>query len=527
VVFDYLITNGLVVDGTGCPPYRATVAIEDDHVRLFRGEPVGLEGKRTIDAEGQAFAPGFIDFHAHSGLVLLAEPKHEAKVQQGVTSEVIGVDGNSYAPFLSREQLEEFRDINAGLDGAPPIDYDWLTVSQYLGRFDGQTSVNVAYVVGNSPLRMMEIGWQNREATSVELGNMRARLREAMEEGAFGLSTGLDYPPGEYATTSELTDLCRTAQELGGIYHSHIRYTLGDQYLDPLREAIAICRESGAPCHITHLYKSAAMAKRGGAEPILGLLEDAAASGIEVTFDTYPYNYSSTRLCYLLPSWAFDRGRDGVYEILRSPEGRQKIRDQYSRQEAIAWDDMWVTNLRLAEHAELDGRTIAEIARLLGCDPIVAVCELLEREELQPSFISLMDQGYSRAKFIAHPLAMFGSDAMLLGQFPSPRTYGTFPRVLSEFVREERYLSLPEAIHKMTAFPATRLGLKNRGMLRDGYAADVVVFDPATVSSPATRQQPKQMPIGIGFVFVNGRLVVEGGRHTGALPGRALRRGKD
>lgn len=522
-MLDLLIRGGLIIDGTGNPGYYGAVGVEGETLRIFRGELAGIQAARTIDATGRVVCPGFIDMHAHSGLVLLAEPRHEPKVRQGVTTEVIGVDGNSYAPFHSAEDLQRFIELNSGLDGAPPLPGRWSTVEQYLELFRGRAAVNVVYLLGNSPLRIGAVGWDDRPPTDAELANMKALLRTGLEEGAFGLSTGLDYPPGSYADTRELVELCREAARLGGIYHTHVRYSLGDRFLDPFREAIEIGRGSGIATHITHFYQRATAP--GGAERMLDLVEGAREAGLDVTFDSYPYVYASTRLLIVIPQWAHDGGPERLKARLADPEVRQRLRKEVTPR-APSWGDMWLTYFKRPEHHRFEGRSVVEVAELLGRDVVDAICDLLLAEDLQVSYVALGGNAATLPKFVSHPLSMVGSDALLIGEYPSPRTYGTFPVILAEFVREDRFLRLPDAIRKMTSFPAQRLGLPDRGLLRDGYKADVVVFDPGRVKAPATRTEPKQFPVGIDYVLVNGRVVIDQGRHTGVLAGRALRRGR-
>lgn len=522
-MFDLLITGGLIIDGTGNPGFYGAVGVEGETVRILRGDVAGVQAARVIDATGRVVSPGFIDVHAHSGLVILAEPRHEPKVRQGITTELIGIDGNSYAPFRSREDFRRFYELNSGLDGAPPLPGEWSTVAEYLAMFDNRVAVNICYIVGNSPLRIAAVGWENRPATPAEIANMRALLREAMEEGAFGLSTGLDYPPGSYADTDELVELSREAARLGGIYHSHVRYRLGDQFLDPFREAIEIGRRSGIPSHITHFYQRTT--SRGGAEQLLELVERARDEGLDVTFDSYPYIYSSTRLLIIFPDWAHDGGPERLKEVLRSSEGRERLRREVVPR-ALSWQDMYLTYFKRPHNHIYEGRSIAEVAAMRNQHEVDALCDLLLDEDLQVSYVSASGNGNTLAKFVAHPLSMVGSDAVLVGDFPSPRTYGCFPVILSEFVREERFLSLPDAIRKFTSFPAQRLGLPDRGILRDGFKADITIFDPRTVKAPATRSNPKQFPIGIDYVIVNGKVVIDQGQHTGVLAGRALRRGR-
>jgi N-acyl-D-amino-acid deacylase len=522
-MLDLLIRDGLIIDGTGNPGYYGAIAIANERVHVLRGDVSRVEAARVVDATGRVICPGFIDMHAHSGLVLLAEPRHEPKVHQGVTTELIGVDGCSYAPFHSHDDFLRFVQINAGLDGNPALPGRWSTVEQYLDMFTNRAAVNVVYIIGNSPLRIAAMGWDDRPATPRDLENMRALLRTGMEEGAFGMSTGLDYPPGSYADTAELTALSETSARLGGIYHTHVRYSLGDRFLDPFREALEIGRGSTVPVHITHFYHRTT--SPGGASRMLDLVEGAREEGLDVTFDSYPYNLSSTRLTILLPQWTHDGGYERLKAVLSDPKQRERLRKDMGPR-ASSWQDMWLTNFKKQANHRFEGRSIAQVADMMDRDPIDVVCDILADEDLEVSYVSAGGNLATLPKFVSHPLSMVGSDALLIGDFPSPRTYGTFPIILSEFVREERWMALPDAIRKMTSFPAQRLGLPDRGLLRDGFKADVVVFDPKTVRAPATRTQPKQLPVGIDHVIVNGKVVIDQGKHTGVLAGRALRRGR-
>ena len=522
-MLDLLIVNGLILDGTGNPGYFGAVGVEGETVRIFRGDVSSLEATRTIDAAEHVVCPGFIDMHAHSGLVMLSEPRHEPKVRQGITTELIGIDGNSYAPFRSRDDFLRFVELNSGLDGNPPLPGNWSTVEQYLAMFDNKVAVNVAYILGNSPVRIDAVGWDDTPATAADLENMKAIIRESMEEGAFGLSTGLDYPPGNYADTDELVALSRKVTELGGIYHTHVRYGLGDRYLDPFREAIEIGRRSGVPVHITHFYQRSP--SPGGGQRLLRLVEDAHESGQDVTFDSYPYIYGSTRILIVFPDWAHDGGPEKLKEVLRSEDGRKRLRQEVGPR-SPSWDDMWLTYFKRPENHRYEGKSIAEVAEAMGMHPVDALCDLLLAEDLQTCFVMAGASGNSLPAFVTHPLSMVGSDAVLLGDFPSPRTYGCFPVILAEYVREENQMSLPEAIRKMTSYPAQRLGIPDRGILRDGMKADITVFHPGNVKAPATRTEPKQFPIGIEYVIVNGTVVVDRSRHTGALPGRPIKHGR-
>ena len=529
---DLVIQGGTVIDGTGSPRFSATIVVDADRVRVVR-DPSTLEGKlagRVIDASGLTVAPGFIDLHSHSGLMLLAEPRHEPKVRQGITTEVIGVDGNAYAPMLRQQDLLDFVRLNAGLDGHPEIAFDWDTVGSYLARFDRQVSLNVAFLIGNSPLRIDALGWDDVPADARAMDRMRSLVRDGMEQGAFGVSSGLDYPPGSYATTEELAELTREAGRYGGFYHTHVRYTRGDRFLDPFREAIEIGRLAEAPSHITHFYHRETFP--GPPEQMLALVDDARAEGLDVTFDAYPYEWASTRLLIMLPTWVQAGGPDALLERLVDPEVRQRLRDEIgSRGVAYAgkraWDDVRLGYFARPEHAAWEGRTLGDVMDETGWDAADALCELLVSEDLRVNQVTPGPWSETLPRFVEHPVGMVGTDSTFIGAKPSPRTYGSFPRILGQFVRDERLLPLEEAVRKMTSAPAARLGIRDRGTLSDGMKADIVLLDAADVRSLATYDEPRRFPAGIPYVIVNGELVVDRGAHTGALPGRALRHGRE
>ena len=521
-MLDLLIRGGLIVDGTGGAGYYGAIGVEGETAWVIRGDVSSIEASQIIDATDRVVSPGFIDVHAHSSLMLLAEPRHEPKVRQGITTEVIGVDGISFAPFESQEDLRRFIALNAGIEGVPTLTRQWSSVAEYLALFDEQVSINVVYLIGNSALRLGAVGWEDRPVRPDELAKMKRLLRAGMEEGAFGLSTGLDYQPGRYADTDELVELSREVAGLGGIYHTHVRYWLGDRLLDPLREAVEIGRRSSVPVHITHLHQR--LGWPGNAVDLLAVIENARAEGLDVTFDAFPYVYSSSRLLIHLPIWIQTGTPEETLTRLRSPEARARMRDEIDTL-GVTWHDIWLTNLNQPQNRQYESLSVAQVAAMQGKHEVDTMCDLLIDEQLGVCRVTAGGNGATLPKFVAHPLSMVGSDALLLGEYPSPRTYGTFPVILADFVREG-FLSLPDAIRKMTSFAAQRLGLPDRGLLRDGMKADIVVFDPLTVSAPATRERPKQFPTGIDYVIVNGKVVVEQGAHTGRLPGRALRRGR-
>ncbi len=527
-MLDVLIEHGTVVDGTGAARYPATVGVRDGRLQMVQAgddRPVALR----IDATGLVVAPGFIDLHSHSGVMIFADPLHEPKVRQGVTTEVIGVDGLSYAPIPDRGDLAALIEMNAGLDGAPDgLAADWSTVESYLDRLDAlRASLNLVVLVGNSALRIGAVGWDEVAARPGQIADMRAMLREAMEQGAAGISSGLDYPPGAYADTDELAELTAEAAEHGGFYHTHVRYPLGDRYLDPFREAIEIGRRGQGPVHITHFYHRQTFPDGPG--PMLALVDDANAAGMDVTFDTYPYEWASTRLLIMIPPWAQSGGPMRTKERLAEPSVRDRIRRELAERGELfagkrAWDDVRLGAFRTPELLRWEGRTLGDVIAERGEDPVDVLCDLLLAENLRVNQVTPGPWTQTLPDFIAHPAGMIGTDSTFVADRPSPRTYGSFPRVLGQFVRDDAIVGLEEAVRCMTSAPAARLGLGDRGVLRDGYVADLVVFDPATVRSTATYDEPRSFPVGIEWVLVGGEPVVARGVHTGARPGRTLRR---
>jgi N-acyl-D-amino-acid deacylase len=550
-LIDLKITGGEIIDGTGSPGYPGTVLVEGDTLRIHRGDASAIDAVRTIDASGHVVSPGFIDAHSHGGLTILREPEHLPKVRQGVTTELTGIDGNSFAPFKTQEDLHRFIELDCGLNDWPPMPAEWLSVAEYLRKYDGLGSVNIACILGNSPVRIWGVGWDNRPATRAELRNMQAVVREAMEEGAWGLSTGLDYPPGSFADTNELATLCETAARLGGFYHTHTRASLlKEGLLAPWEEAVDIGRRSGIGVHLTH-YRQGWQGV-GSHLDYLGLVERSRDEGLDVTFDCYTYPYSGTRVTILLPQWTMEGGPERLKRALLDPRDRERMKHdmergeigwEYARSEPHArsklqttdarltgpsrrFEENWLTNFHLPHNKKYEGHSIAGIAAAQGKDPYDALFDLLAEEGLGISTVGLGTNPHTLPAFVSHPFGMIASDAILFGDMPNPRTYGCFPIVLAEFVRAEKHLRLPEAIRKMTSFPAQRIGLPDRGILRDGFKADIVIFDKHNVKTRATKSNPKVFPEGIPYVIVNGRVVIDHGRHTGVFPGRALRRGR-
>ncbi len=518
-MFDALIKNGRIIDGTGNVWFRGTVAIENEHIKILTGDASRVEAATVVDASDSVVCPGFIDVHTHSDIMLLAEPLNEPKAMMGVCTDMIGVDGMGYAP-LSQANLKKMLTVWSGVNGYPKLDYDWGSVREYLARYDRTTSTNVGFFVPNACLRAETVGWDNRPATTDEIKEMQQLLRQGMKEGALGLSTGLTYPPGSYAGTEELVELCKTVAECGGVYVTHVRYDLGDGAFDGFREAVKIGLLSGCPVHISHYATNLAI--RGRAKQMLALVDDARARGLDVTFDSYPWPAGSSHLSAAVPQWAQDGGPEQLLARIKDGQQRETMRSQTPALVGAA-DQLIVSAVRTEKNRWCEGLTIQSVADQLGKSAWDTICDLLIEENLEVAFYVFTGDMDDVRTIITHPAHMVCTDGLRIGGRPNPRTYGTYPKILGQMVRDEAVMPLEQAIRKMTSFPAQRFGLTDRGILRDGMKADIVVFDPLTISGVATFEKPKQFPLGIDYVFVNGAMVVDKGRHTGKMPGVAVR----
>lgn len=526
---DIVVQGARVVDGTGAPAYRADVGIESGRIAEI-GTGHRLTGQRLIDAAGLVLAPGFIDMHAHSDLRLLAEPDHTAKVSQGVTLEVLGQDGLSYAP-VDDATLASLRAQLAGWNDDPPgFDWNWRSVADYLDRLDGGIATNAAYLVPQGTLRMLCVGHENRPATGPELDRMREILGQSLRDGAFGMSSGLTYTPGMYASTSELAALCEVVAAHGGFYSPHHR-SYGAGALDAYREMIEVSRTSGCPLHLAHATMNFGVNK-GKAEDLLSIVDEALDEGCDITLDSYPYLPGSTSLHALLPSWATEGGVDVTVTRLSDPAQRSRIRHVMEVDGSdgchgvpIDWDTIEINGVRQVErHGHLVGHSIAESARRAGTSPADLYFDVLISDRLGTSCLMHVGHEENVRAIMRHRVHTVGSDGLLVGARPHPRAWGTFPRYLGRYVRELGALSLEDCVAHMTGRAADRLGLSDRGLIRPGLAADLVLFDPDQVRDTATFQEPRQQPAGIPYVFVNGVPVIDGGRRTGSLPGHALRK---
>lgn len=517
-MFDVLIKGGMIIDGTGNVGFKGDVAIEGDRLKVLVGDTSSVPAANIVNASGCIVAPGFIDVHTHSDLIALSEPFNEPKIMQGVCTEMVGLDGLGYAP-LSKKNLEMMLLYYSGVNGYPKLDYSWGSVAEYRQQFYHKTTGNIACLIPNSCLRAEAVGWYERPATKDEIRKMQEMIRQGMAEGAIGLSTGLSYPPGIWASTDELVELCKTVAECGGVYVTHVRYDLGDCAFDPLREAVEIGERSGCPVHISHYLANIAL--RGQTAKMLQLVDDARASGVDLTFDAYPYEASSSTLHLVVPMWAHNGGPYELLKRLKNKDDRDKMRGQSTKAMGPP-EGMIISAVKTEKNKWCEGLTVAAVADRVNKDPWDAMCDLMIEEDLEVAFYSFNGDMNDVKVIMTHPAHMFITDGLRIGGMPNPRTYGTYPKILGQLVRDEKILTMEQAIRKMTSFPAQRFGLAGRGVLREGMMADVVVFNPVTVSGTATFANPKQFPLGIEYVFVNGKMVVEKKKHSGALPGEPL-----
>ncbi|WP_030668218.1 amidohydrolase family protein [Streptomyces rimosus] len=534
---DTVVRDVRVIDGSGTPSYRADVALDGGRIAEIRRETDS--GPRpgaahVVDGAGLALSPGFIDMHAHSDLALLRDPAHAAKAAQGVTLEVIGQDGLSYAPVDDRTLAEVRAQITGWNGDGSDIDFSWRTVGEYLDRldhgFEGQgIAVNAAYLVPQGTVRMLALGWEDRAATPDELARMRQLVAEGLEQGAVGLSSGLTYTPGMYADDAELTELCRVVARYGGYYCPHHR-SYGAGALEAYEEMVGLTRQAGCALHLAHATMNFGLNK-GRAPELLALLDEALASGADITLDTYPYTPGCTTLVAMLPSWASEGGPDAILARLRDDATAERIRHVMEVEGAdgchgvpIEWDTIEISGVSDPALAGYVGRTVTASARERGEEPWTTARRLLVQDRLGPTILQHVGHEENVRAIMRHPVHTGGSDGILQGAKPHPRAYGTFPRYLGTYARELGVLSLEECVAHLTGRPAARLRLPDRGLVREGHRADLVLFDPDTVAAGSTFDAPRVLPTGIPYVLIDGRFVIEDGRRTDVLAGRAVRR---
>jgi N-acyl-D-amino-acid deacylase len=537
-----LISNAVLVDGSGADRRPADVLLDGPVIAAVAdaGSLTAAEtgADRTIDAAGLVVSPGFIDMHAHSDLQLLVNRDHYAKLSQGVTTELLGQDGLSYAP-VDDATLAGVREKIAGWNDNPAdFDFNWRTVGEYLDRLDredgdgGRIATNAAYLVPQGTVRAMVMGFAEGDPTPEQQERMQDVVHTAMVEGAVGMSSGLTYTPGMYARTEELAGLCRTVGELGGFYAPHHR-SYGKGALGAYAEMISLSRDTGCALHLSHATMNFAENK-GRAGELLDLIDEALDGGVDITLDTYPYLPGATTLSAILPSWASSGGTAATLERLSDPETRGKIRESVEiygsdgcHGVVAEWDTLEVSGVQNPALAGHVGKTIKDIAAETGAEPFDVFARILTEDRLGTGILQHVGHEENVQAIMKHRTHTGGSDGLLVGAKPHPRAWGTFPRYLGHYSRDLGLLSLEETVHHLSGRPAARLKLHNRGLIREGYASDVVLFDPDTIRDEATFENPRQAASGIHYVFVNGTAAIDGGKPTGARAGRALRRSSD
>ncbi len=528
--FDVVIRGGTIYDGTGSPGRRADLGIRGDRIAAV-GDLSNADAANVVDASGLAVAPGFINMLSWATESLLIDGRSQGDIRQGVTLEIFG-EGSSMGPLsdeMKKRIVKEMGDVK--------YEITWTTLSEYLQELERRgISTNVASFIGATTLREHVIGLEDRQPTPEELERMRALVRQEMEAGALGIGSSLIYAPAFYATTEELIELCKVAAKYRGKYISHMR-SEGNRLLEAVDELIRIAREANVPAEIYHL-KAAGKANWPKMDEVIAKVEAARKEGLKITADMYTYTAGATGLDAAMPPWVLDGGWDEAFKRLRDPGTRRRIADAI-RKGGDDWENLYLAagspdRVILVEFKNeklkpLTGKTLAEAAKLRGEDPVDTIMNLVLEDQSRVGTVYFMMSEENLHKQIRLPWVSFGSDAASMSPEPPftrssahPRAYGNFARLLGKYVREEKVIPLEEAIHRLSGLPATNLELADRGFLREGGFADVVVFDPATITGHATFEEPHQFATGMRHVFVNGGHVLKDGEHTGATPGRAV-----
>ncbi|KZE82528.1 D-aminoacylase [Paenibacillus elgii] len=527
-MLDLIIRNGRIADGTGNPWFFGDVGVKDG--RIAAVGRVEQEARSVIDAHRQVIAPGFIDGHCHSDLMIFDHPHSEIKIRQGVTTEVVGNCGLAPAPFV-KERAELLQSYVQPVLGKTDWAWPWETVEQYMEHLARSgPSENVATYVAHGALRIAVMGFANRPAAPHELERMKLMLEEGLRAGAIGLSIGLLYAPGSYTAKEEIAELCSILPKYDGLFSTHIRGE-GNNLIPSVKEVIWIAEKAGVPLHISHL-KAAGKRNWGKVLEALELIEDARARGMDVTCDVYPYHAGSTTLTTVLPPWVLEGGIEGTLEAFRDPSLRARIREELGREQddwdnlvcSTGWQSVVISAVHTEKNRHLEGKHIAEISEERGQHPADCMMDLLLEEEGRISIVYFHMSDDDVSQVVRYEKSLIASDSLTCetGK-PHPRLYGTFPRVFAKYVRDQRVLSLEEAVRKLTSFPAQRFKLGKRGLIVPGYAADLTVFNPDTIQDLATFEEPRQYPNGISHVIVAGKTTLTGDQHTHAREGGLIR----
>ena len=526
--YDLLITSGSVIDGDGTPAVTTDIGIRDGRIASI-GSLGAASARQRIDASGLTVAPGFIDMHNHSDYTILVEPKSESMIRQGVTTMVLG-ESRSAGPIKTGSD-----EARARADG---VTVDWTTLGGYFGKLEQQhMSTNIASYVGEEQVWTHVKGYGESPAAPAELDAMKALIAQAMEDGAMGLSTALLQPPSSFAKTADLIELAKTAARYGGIYSSHIRDE-GEGVFRAIDEAIQVGKGAGIPVDIIHM-KIAHQKLWGRASEIIAMVQKARDHGYDIRANVYPYTAGQNNLSSIVPPWAHDGGREKMLERLGDPAARKRMRDEvmnglpnwYNHYLATGdgWGGMILVSLKHERNTPFQGRRMSELIAARGGHPADVLFDVLIEENGSVPTVFFHHSEADMQLILQQPWTSIGSDGSAVNPdgptgrtHPHPRYYGTFPRVLGRYVRELKTITLPDAVKKMTSMNADKIGIKDRGRLKDGLAADVTIFDPARVIDRATFEQPHQFPVGIKYVIVNGVVTIDNEQHTGALAGRVI-----
>lgn len=527
-MLDLILKNGRIVDGTGNPWFIGDVGVKDGHIAAVGR--IDQEARETLDVHHQVIAPGFIDGHCHSDLMIFDHPHSEIKLRQGVTTEVVGNCGLAPAPFV-KEQAELLQSYVQPVLGKTSWEWPWETVEQYMDALaNSRPSENIATYVAHGALRIAVMGFANRPATSQELLRMKHLLEQGLKAGAIGFSIGLLYAPGSYTSKEEIAELCSVLPKYNGLFATHIRGE-GNNLIPSVKEVIWIAEKAGVSLHISHL-KAAGKINWGKVLEAMELIEEARARGMDVTCDVYPYNAGSTTLTTVLPPWALEGGIESVLERFRDPALRKRIREELGQEQddwdnlvcSTGWQSVYISAVHNEANRHLEGKHIAEISEQRGQHPADCMMDLLLEEQGRISIVYFHMSDDDVKQVVGYERSLIASDSLTCetGK-PHPRLYGTFPRVFAKYVRDDRVLTLEQAVRKLTSFPVQRFKLGKRGLLVPGYAADIAVFNPDTIQDHATFENPRQYPAGIPHVWVGGKSTLHGERHTHAREGSLIR----
>ncbi|MDI3073968.1 D-aminoacylase [Clostridioides difficile] len=523
-----LIKHGLIVDGNKTPAYEGDILIENEKI-LKISQDLNEEADKVIDAKGRVICPGFIDTHSHSDLVILVNPYNEVKIRQGITTEVLGQDGISMAP-LPQEHISSWRKNLAGLDGeSDEIDWKYETTENYLKMMDyNGVGLNETYLVPHGNVRMEAMGLEDRPATKEEIQKMCEITERELKAGAIGLSTGLIYIPCAYSLTEEIIEMCKVVAKYDGVFVVHQR-SEADTILTSMEEIIEIGKQSGVKVHFSH-FKVCGKANWRYIPQVIELLEKAEKEGIRVSFDQYPYAAGSTMLGVVLPPWAHSGGTDKLIERLSDENERAKMKKDIANGiegwdnfiEFAGIDQIFVTSVKTEKNKDTIGKSLLEIGKMRGKDPLDATFDLLKEEENAVGMVDFYGLEEHIIGFMKRDEQNVCTDGLLAGK-PHPRAYGSFPKILGRYVRELNVLTIEEAVYKMTKKAATSFSIKDRGELKEGYFADIVIFDKDTVSGCDDFINSMQYPTGIDYVIINGNCVVEEGKYNKIKAGKVLK----